>query len=264
MNSLPFITLFFLLSHLLNMANLTKQPSLLSLPNEIIDQIFEECHVSAHFNLALACRRLAGCGKPFLQRHKAAYQEHGVVSDLEPLTLPLLLQKVVRDPYVAWNVRSIEIWATRDDWYAWGSIPLEVPAHIAARPMSIRPYGYSYYWDETFQNEIDDPPHLTEEQLDVYHDLLREHAHFDEGDLEEARADFSDGADFFYKILLILLCPRLNSFKHVNINDPFICDNGRYVEQHTASSKVVIWKIFLTLFQKRDVLMAISHHPKKS
>ncbi|KAH6953378.1 hypothetical protein DER45DRAFT_647995 [Fusarium avenaceum] len=211
------------------MANPTKQPSLtlLSLPNELIDQIFEKYHVSAHFNLALACRRLAECGKPFLQRHKAAYQAYGVVSDLEPLTVPLLLQKVVRDPYVAWNVRSIEIWATRDDWYAWGSIPLEVPAHIAARPMSIiRPYGYNYYWDEIFQNIIDDPPHLTEEQLDIYLDLLREHAHFDEVDLEEARADFSDGADFFYKILLILLCPRLNSFKHVNINDPFIRDYG--------------------------------------
>jgi hypothetical protein len=102
--------------------SLTKQPSLtlLSLPNEIIYQMFEECHVSTHFNLALACLRLAECGKPFLQRHKAAYQKYGVVSDLEPLTLPLLLQKVVRDPYVAWNVRSIEIWATRDDWLALG------------------------------------------------------------------------------------------------------------------------------------------------
>jgi hypothetical protein len=231
--------------------SLTKQPSLtlLSLPNEIIYQMFEECHVSTHFNLALACLRLAECGKPFLQRHKAAYQKYGVVSDLEPLTLPLLLQKVVRDPYVAWNVRSIEIWATRDDWLAWGSIPLEVPAHIAARPLFFIGDEYSYNWDEIFQDKIDDPPQLTEEQLDFYLDLLREHAHFDEYDLDEARTEFSNGADFFYKILLILLCPRLNSFKHVNINDPFISDNDWYVEQHTASSNVVIWKGFLTLFQ---------------
>lgn len=208
------------------MADLTKQPSLtlLSLPNELIDQIFEKCHASAHFHLALACLRLAECGKPFLQRHKTAYQEHGVVSDLEPLTVPLLLQKVVRDPYVAWNIRSIEIWATRNDWDAWGSIPLEVPAHIAARPLSFID-EYSYNWGEIFQNKIDHPPQLTEEQLDVYLDLLREHAHFDEDDLDEARTGFSNGADFFYKILLILLCPRLNSFKHVNINDPFIRNN---------------------------------------
>ncbi|KAJ0134021.1 putative 31.7 kDa protein in traX-finO intergenic region [Fusarium oxysporum f. sp. albedinis] len=33
-----------------------------------------------------------------------------IVSDFLPLTIPLVLQKVVRDPYVAWDIRSIEIW----------------------------------------------------------------------------------------------------------------------------------------------------------
>lgn len=91
--------------------------------------------------------------------------------------------------------------------------------------------NYEYNRDDIFQNKIGDPLQLTDEQLEVNLDLLREHAHFDEDDLDKAREEFSNGADCLYKILLILLCPRLDSFKHVNINDPVIRrSRDRYVE----------------------------------
>jgi hypothetical protein len=207
------------------------------LPNELLHRIFEYCHVSVHFNLARTCRRLADCGKPFLKLHDAAYRKHGVVSDLEPLTIPDLLQKVVRDPYVAWNVRSIEIWAARDNWDCWGSIALEVPEDVAntVQPFIAQSDHYEYEWDEIFENKIVNPQELPDEELEVYLGLLREHAHFEQDDLDEAREEFSTGADCFYKLLLILLCPRLNSFKHVNVYDILIDGELiRYVRHHIS------------------------------
>ncbi|KAK2483345.1 hypothetical protein H9L39_05137 [Fusarium oxysporum f. sp. albedinis] len=44
-----------------------------------------------------------------------------IVSDFLPLTIPLVLQKVVRDPYVAWDIRSIEIWVDQLTWDFWDS-----------------------------------------------------------------------------------------------------------------------------------------------
>ncbi|KAM0244430.1 hypothetical protein ACHAP5_006232 [Fusarium lateritium] len=156
-------------------------------------------------------------------RHDAAFREHGVVSDLEPLTIPNILQKVLHDPYVAWNVRSIEIWAARDDWDSWGSVALEVPESVANTVQPpIGQTGYEYEWEDVFKNRIVDPKELPDEQLGVYLGLLCEYAHFEQDDLDEAREGFSTGADYFYKLLLILVCPRLNYLKHVNVYDALI------------------------------------------
>ncbi|KAM0336027.1 hypothetical protein ACHAPQ_004583 [Fusarium lateritium] len=156
-------------------------------------------------------------------RHDAAYRENGVVSDLEPLTIPNLLQKVLHDPYVAWNVRSIEIWVARDSWDSWGSVAVEVPESVAntVQP-SIGQTAYRYEWEDVFENKIENPQELPDEQLEVYIGLLHKYAHFEQNDLDEAREEFSIGADYFYKILFILICPRLNCLKHANVYDTLI------------------------------------------
>ncbi|GKU17071.1 unnamed protein product [Fusarium langsethiae] len=111
------------------------QPALfLRLPDELIAGIFKLCHVSDHFNLALTCRRLASGGDATLERHRAAYREYSVVTDWKHLTIPSVLQKVITDPYVAWNVRIIEIFGTRYSWEQWGDFMSEVPSTIEVFP----------------------------------------------------------------------------------------------------------------------------------
>ncbi|TVY77209.1 hypothetical protein Focb16_v007262 [Fusarium oxysporum f. sp. cubense] len=99
----------------------SSQASFNSLSNELIAQIFEFGHVSDHLSLAMTCRRLGQGGQPTLIRHQKDFQEYNVVSDFLPLTIPLVLQKVVRGPYVAWDIHSIEIWGDRLTWDCWDS-----------------------------------------------------------------------------------------------------------------------------------------------
>jgi hypothetical protein len=94
----------------------SSQASFTSLSNELRAQIFEFGHVSDHLSLAMTCRRLSQGGQPTLIRHQKDFQEYNVVSDFLPLTIPLVLQKVVRDQYVARDIRSIEIWGDRLTW----------------------------------------------------------------------------------------------------------------------------------------------------
>ncbi|KAM0499378.1 hypothetical protein ACHAP8_005526 [Fusarium lateritium] len=107
-----------------------QQALFLRLPDELIHEIFKLCHVSDHFNLALTCRRLANGGGATLERHRAAYREYGVVTDWKYLTIPSVLQNVITDPYVAWNIRTIEIFGTRYGWEHWGDFRSEVPSTV--------------------------------------------------------------------------------------------------------------------------------------
>ncbi|KAF9771266.1 hypothetical protein IL306_011106 [Fusarium sp. DS 682] len=199
----------------------SQRASFVALPNEMIGRIFELSDLSDHFNLALTCRRLKEGGQPTLMRHQKAYREYNLISDFLPLTVPSVLQKVVRDPYVAWNIRSIEIWGDRWGWDCWGSFRLEKPEGIDS----------NYEWSQVFENKIAEKYTLPDEDLDLYLDLLDEHADlFTDIALEDLRDKyFLQGADCLYKFLLILLCPRLQSLKHIPTDHhAIIADSSNY------------------------------------
>ncbi|KAF5240794.1 hypothetical protein FAUST_4175 [Fusarium austroamericanum] len=228
----------------------------LRLPDELIHEIFKLCHVSDHFNLALTCRRLAAGGNATLERHRAAYREYGVVTDWKYLTIPSVLQKVITDPYVAWNVRTIEIFGTRYSWEQWGDFMSEVPSTVRVFPSpdpedilsSTFGDGQTYHqfqWCEAFEK-----PHWSDlsdedwgdsmnyaiwgttrreqyeesiigQHLSTYIDLLLEHGHFGCEDYQIERLSYPlrSGNDGILKALLITLCPRLNVLKTAKSND---------------------------------------------
>ncbi|KAJ4129847.1 hypothetical protein NW768_006817 [Fusarium equiseti] len=107
---------------------------LVKLPTELITEIFKACHVSDHFNLSLTCHRLAEGGAPILARHRAAARDYGVVTDWHHLTIPAVLNKVIEDPYVRYNVRHIEIYGTRYSWEHWGEFRAESPPTVEILP----------------------------------------------------------------------------------------------------------------------------------
>ncbi|KAF4457183.1 hypothetical protein F53441_827 [Fusarium austroafricanum] len=213
----------------------------LSLPNELISRVFELCHFSDHFNLALTCSRLAQGGQPILERHQVAYRKYNTVSDFEALSIPSVLKKVIEDPYVAWNVRSIEIWGERRSWDCWGSFRLQVPEEIARTLFENRGQMiYDFAWVEAFENLITDKPMPSDEDLKVYLELLRKHAHLTEEQLEDMKdSSFARGADFPYKLLLTALCPRLHSLKHMQSYDS---DPGNVLMKWLAHAMMQSWR----------------------
>jgi hypothetical protein len=179
----------------------SQRASFTSLSNELIAQIFELSHVSDHFNL---------------------------VSEYLPLTIPSVLQKVVRDPYVAWNIRSIEIWGDRPSWRCWGAFRLEEPENRVYNRLEWPPYFESPTVEDCIPSD---------EDLELYLNLLKEHAHLPPMEVEDVReSHFLGGTDCYYKLLLILLCPRLRSLKNLRPEDKgYNCDEARYVSQSFAS-----------------------------
>ncbi|KAL4726636.1 hypothetical protein ACLX1H_005524 [Fusarium chlamydosporum] len=153
-----------------------QEPPFLSLPDELIAEIFKLCNLSDHFNLALTCHRLANGGAAILARHKTAYREYGTVTDWLPLTIPTVLQKAIEDPYVAWNIRVIEIYGTRYGWEYWGSFRSEPPPTVnvfASPPLedveSETFQGGETYHDFRWRQVFEKPPNTElwhEEQVD--------------------------------------------------------------------------------------------------
>ncbi|KAK6719431.1 hypothetical protein SNK05_002568 [Fusarium graminearum] len=228
----------------------------LRLTDELIHEIFNLCHVSDHFNLALTCRRLADGGNATLERHRAAYREYGVVTDWKYLTIPSALQKVITDPYVAWNFRTIEIFGTRYSWEQWGDFMSEVPSTVRVFPSpdpedilsSTFGDGQTYHqfqWREAFEkphwSDLSDEDcgdsmnyaiwgttrreqyeeSIIRQHLSTYIDLLLEYGHFGCEDYQIERLSYPlrSGNDGILKALLITLCPRLNVLKTAKSND---------------------------------------------
>ncbi|GKT75380.1 hypothetical protein ColTof4_07803 [Colletotrichum tofieldiae] len=102
----------------------------------------------------------------------------------------------MRDPVVAWHVRSLEIWGPRSTWNAWRPFMLEPPDRFDP---NARPLQWSFDDGERVE----------------YLRLLRDMLHLSEDDISKARQELDIGSDGLLKVLAAALCPRLHGLKYV-------------------------------------------------
>jgi hypothetical protein len=182
--------------------------SLIDLSAEIICMIIDELPLSSHFELACTCRILAAACQHVLRRHQDAHRRFQVASDLDPSTVPLLLQSVFGgDALTAWHVRSFEVWRDRTTWAEWVTYSLDAPCLedggddvldmdiLRFRPLLGRVGEYINWFDEQAFAEID---------------------------REKAHPQIESGHDGFLKALLFAKLPRLRDLKFV----PRTADSG--------------------------------------
>ncbi|KAK1639223.1 hypothetical protein BDP81DRAFT_198917 [Colletotrichum phormii] len=173
------------------------------LPAELLVDIIEHVDVASHLNLACTCKKIAKCSAGILRRHRKAHNQYGVVSDLQPATMPTLLRNIVthRDPLITCHIRSLEIWGRRRFWEDW-------------RPFMLQPR-------ERFDEDALPLEWLFEdEERAEYMRLFEDMFHPDHYDTCMAKQQLDEGKDGILKVLLTAICPRLNSVKYV------LCDAG--------------------------------------
>lgn len=163
--------------------------------------IIDELPLSSHFELACTCRRLAAASQRVLRRHQEAHRRFQVASDLDPRTVPLLLQSAFGgDALIAWHVRSFEVWRDRIAWAEWITYSLIAPC------LNDRDDDLSNMDVLSFQPLL--------ERFGEYMDWFDEQA-FGEIDREKAHTQIESGHDGFLKALLFAKLPRLRDLKFV-------------------------------------------------
>lgn len=168
---------------------------LVALPPELVASIAGFIDPSSLVDFACSCKYVAHCSRDLLKRHQVGYQ-YRVCNDVLPTTLPELLRKLIVDQICAWHVRDLEFCYNRIDWARWKKFRFEIEesSNMRGRPP---PPNYALNQDERV----------------VFLDLLREHFHFSEQDIDVAREDLEKGNDAPLKLLVFALCPRIRSVK---------------------------------------------------
>ena len=190
--------------------------SLLELPPELIVHIASFLHPSAVVDFALTSRACFVCGGDALAHQKDNAKRYRVISDIKPLTIPLLMRTIYSDPDVAWYIRSFEFWGTRLNFTQWTKYRLN-------------DFEYDDTWlvpavDEDVNNELPgtklpeklDSDFWTEPECCYFRDYL------DSRSLNPSQKDASamfekimQGHDEVLKAMLLAHCPRLESLKFV-------------------------------------------------
>ncbi|QGJ00366.1 hypothetical protein CEK26_013434 [Fusarium fujikuroi] len=182
-------------------------PTLLSLPTELVTRIIDLADPSTHLNLACVCSHLFKCAKRILTHHREAHRKFSVISDLDPSSIPTLLRSAsgITSPIDAWHVKHIELWGSRWDWAEWRPWSLRETAEQAGVPRQRRRHVFSKVprlewviprWELAYYLKI------MQEELGLPEDLV-----------DWARIEFERGCDSVMQMLLIVLCPRLESLK---------------------------------------------------
>ncbi|KAF5593854.1 hypothetical protein FPANT_5047 [Fusarium pseudoanthophilum] len=182
-------------------------PTLLNLPTELITRIIDLTDPSTHLNFACACSHLFKCAKRILTHHREARSKFSVISDLDPSTIPTLLRSAagITSPIDAWHVRHIELWGSRWNWTEWRPWSLRKTAEQAGAPRGRRRHAFRR------------APRLEwvipRWELAHYLKIMREELGLPEDLVDLARVEFERGCDSVMHMLLIVLCPRLESLK---------------------------------------------------
>ncbi|KAM0327147.1 hypothetical protein ACHAQA_006278 [Verticillium albo-atrum] len=173
-----------------------RSATLTTLAPELIRRIIHFTEPTSHLDLACVCKALAHQCHYILQRHQNAHAKYAVTSDLHPATVPTLLRSALGfgDPFLAWHVRTFEVWGTRDSWKEWVPFTPEadtlIPAHGEPQPWT-----------------------FTREEADAMAAQLN--TLLGPGMARLAAEELEKGCDSAIKMLLLLLCPRLTNLKFV-------------------------------------------------
>ncbi|KAK1492678.1 hypothetical protein CCUS01_13955 [Colletotrichum cuscutae] len=144
---------------------------------------------------------IAKCSAGVLRRHRETHDKYGVISDLQPATIPTLLRNVVmhKDPWITWHIRSLEIRGSRRFWEDW------------------RPFNLVWLWPRERFDEDAQPLEWTledkerAEYMRLFKDIF--HPGFDDTCVADQQLD--EGYDGILKILLMAICPHLSSVRYI-------------------------------------------------
>ncbi|KAF4451697.1 hypothetical protein F53441_5376 [Fusarium austroafricanum] len=182
-------------------------PTILTLPTEIISRIIDFADPCTHLHIACTCSHLLRCARKALDRHREAHQKFSVVSDLDPSRIPSLLRSAsgIVSPIDAWHVQHIELWGSRWNWSEWRPWALCRTTEQAGLPRQRRRH--------VFQKAPRLEWVIPRWELVHYLKIMRERLGLPEDLVDLARVEFERGCDSVMQMLLIVLCPRLNSLK---------------------------------------------------
>ena len=187
-------------------------PSLLGLPAELVVKIIDDLQPGDHLNFALACRRLYELSDDILAYHGKCHEARSLTSDLYPLTIPKILEKVLLDPIAAWHIRDLELWVSRSlRWIALDSV--------------FRESGFSAEQMRELHAFREDAAKVayvfTEDGLNRIRDVLVGSLGYNQVRADElVRRVATDGDDAPLKLLVFALAPRLRSIQVLNANNP--------------------------------------------
>ncbi|KAI1342671.1 hypothetical protein F5Y15DRAFT_312050 [Xylariaceae sp. FL0016] len=188
---------------------------LLQLPTELVRAVAHAADPSDHLSLALTCRYTHACLQVILRYHKECCKLYRATSDVRPCTVLELLQ----DPIARFHVRTLEFWGMRRSWDDWKLYDLkwpplqapDSPCYPVPDPPGRRPYDSHFF-----------RPREIDEVRDILTGML---ATPSQDIISKYCTTIEDGHDAVLKVILMALCPRLNTVRLVQIeqedNTPF-------------------------------------------
>ncbi|VUC35640.1 unnamed protein product [Clonostachys rosea] len=179
-------------------------PNLSTLAPEILQPIIEHTHASAHWPLAQTCKYIYLNSLPILDRHRKAYQEYRITSDLDPWTVSKLLWSIFSDGVAsieAWHVREFEVWVEGED-----SQSCVVNADTGKRILQedVRPRSLSSHDIEYFCSKMLKLPRFYGEDRDLN---------------QEVRRSLEAGRGSFVKALVLAHLPRIRALRYAQFED---------------------------------------------
>lgn len=173
-------------------------------PMELIINIIDLLHPSAHLNFACTSKWFAACSRDALERHRQAKERYMASSDLDPATLLFLLSSAAgfSDPIPAWHVRRFEVWVARMRAEDWRPARVSTDQTQMVYDHSVPPLD----WTNPAHNELLD--YVKKRGLDADNRLPL-------WPQPGGSANDTVGLDAALKAILICNCERLNDLKFV-------------------------------------------------
>lgn len=179
------------------------------LPPELLTRIAESTHPSDSLAFALANKAFYECIKKCLSYYRQKANELRLVHDREPLRLVELLRLILLEPHLGYFVRTFEVWAVRtgpDDW-TWASLGFnerEWPDDEPHEP------------DHDYSSLVKGQGVFGEEEIETLRSCLKKRLGFGEKSAEQWLRKLQHGDDQPLKLILMALCPHLETIIYVN------------------------------------------------